>query len=307
MNYKKIGLALILAGTVLLVGCGKKTASDTDKGSEVSASTEASVKTSTVTSASVSVSIPEEPEVPEGLPTLTLGRYEQDGNIDNGAEPIEWIVLFTDGGKSLVISRYVLDCVPFNKGFAESDWANSSVRKFLNNDFYKSAFSAEEQSSILASTVPGVDPDAYREEKIAEIKAERAATEDPSDDALPIPEIEIPGTEDRVFLLSDFEVKKYLPDDPDLWGDEPYSKATPYAVSQGVWFLTEENYKLLKYQDKYPETCIGGAWWWLRTNPEVLTKAQDITATGEIRENGHDTGESHDGIRPAMWINKVPE
>ncbi|MCR5311458.1 MAG: DUF6273 domain-containing protein [Lachnospiraceae bacterium] len=307
MNYKKIGLALILAGTVLMAGCGKKAASDVKNEPEASASVDSTSKTSTGTSLSVSLDLPEEPEVPEGLPTLMLGSYEQDGNPDNGAEPIEWIVLFNDGTKSLVVSRYVLDCVPFNKGFGESDWENSSVRKFLNNDFYNNAFTPEEQGKILESDVPRTEPEAYREARIAEIKAERAATEDPSDDTLPIPEIEIPGTKDRVFLLSDFEVKKYLPDDPDLWGDEPYAKATSYAASKGVWFLTEENYKLLKYQDKYPETCIGSAWWWLRTNSEVLTKAKDVNTTGDIRENGHDTGESHDGVRPAMWVNIVPD
>ena len=39
--------------------------------------------------------------------TLMFGSYEQDGDEENGPEPIEWIVLDKDDeGNILVISRY---------------------------------------------------------------------------------------------------------------------------------------------------------------------------------------------------------
>ena len=37
---------------------------------------------------------------------ITFGHYEQDNNLDNGAEPIEWIVLDVQDGKALLLSKY---------------------------------------------------------------------------------------------------------------------------------------------------------------------------------------------------------
>lgn len=46
--------------------------------------------------------------------TVIFGQYEQDGNLDNGSEPIAWQVLDVQGGKALLMSRYALDCLPFH-------------------------------------------------------------------------------------------------------------------------------------------------------------------------------------------------
>ena len=80
-----------------------------------------------------------------------FGQYEQDGNADNGAEDIEWIILEETNDSMLLISRYILDYVPFNDTvIAEStDWSRSTLRNWLNNKFYNSAFSYEEQQRIM--------------------------------------------------------------------------------------------------------------------------------------------------------------
>ena len=41
--------------------------------------------------------------------TIFFGKYEQDNNLENGKEPIEWIILETQDGKSLLISKYGLE------------------------------------------------------------------------------------------------------------------------------------------------------------------------------------------------------
>ena len=46
--------------------------------------------------------------------TVTFGTYEQDGNTGNGAEPIEWYVLDEKDGKTLLISKYILDAQPYD-------------------------------------------------------------------------------------------------------------------------------------------------------------------------------------------------
>ena len=54
--------------------------------------------------------------------TVELGSYEQDNNTNNGAEPIEWIVLFVDGDNALLVSKYVLDAQPFSNYSPSATW-----------------------------------------------------------------------------------------------------------------------------------------------------------------------------------------
>ena len=46
---------------------------------------------------------------------IKFGEYEQDNNLTNGKEDIEWLVLEVKDGKALVVSKYLLDCKPFYK------------------------------------------------------------------------------------------------------------------------------------------------------------------------------------------------
>ena len=73
---------------------------------------------------------------------ILFGKYEQDGDDSNGAEDIEWLVLKTepDQNRILVISRYSLDVQPYNREFASVTWENCSLRKWLNRDFFNTAF-----------------------------------------------------------------------------------------------------------------------------------------------------------------------
>lgn len=77
----------------------------------------------------------------QGDPTIiggyiTFGHYEQDNIIDNGKEPIEWLVLDVQNNRALVISKYILDIQPFYN----SGW--------LNSHFANAAFTAKEASCI---------------------------------------------------------------------------------------------------------------------------------------------------------------
>lgn len=83
---------------------------------------------------------------------ITFGKYEQDGNIGNGAEEIEWIVILRDGNKALVISKYCLEQMPFHSTYTPVSWRDSTIRAWLNNNFYDSAFSSEEMKFICNAT-----------------------------------------------------------------------------------------------------------------------------------------------------------
>lgn len=284
---KNLIFILCAAMLVSICGCGGKSTDSTSVSNVIT-----SISISTSASASVENEVEAEPEpieveIPEYAvmyDVVTLGTYEQDNNTDNGKEPIEWIVLERDGNKALVISRYVLDAVPFVKGFGSAGWEKSSIRTWLNKTFMD-CFTDSEKSKILESFVPS--------------KEQTTITDEAGNVITP----DVPGTNDRVFLLSDFEVNKYLTDDADTWGDEAYAQATAYAAAKGVWVLTQERYAVLGYtEETVSKKMIGSGWWWLRSPGLDAAKTQDVDTQGNIRVNGHDNGESHDGIRPAMWI-----
>ena len=82
---------------------------------------------------------------------ITFGHYEQDNDLANGAEPIEWVVLEVSGNKALLISHYGLDAKPYNTDYIDTTWETCSLRAWLNSDFLNTAFTAEEQTAILTS------------------------------------------------------------------------------------------------------------------------------------------------------------
>lgn len=73
---------------------------------------------------------------------ITLGTWE--------GKPIEWLVLKEEGLATLVISRYPLLSHKFNENASDGNrWDSSSLRKYLNNEFYKQAFNEEEKKKIV--------------------------------------------------------------------------------------------------------------------------------------------------------------
>ena len=99
---------------------------------------------------------------------LTFGEYEQDNNLDNGKESIEWIVLDQENNKTLLISRFALEMIPYNSsnnpayqnqvvGSTETPnnisdmdfkWEACQPRTWLNDIFIKDAFTDSEQETI---------------------------------------------------------------------------------------------------------------------------------------------------------------
>ena len=114
---------------------------------------------------------------------ITLGKYEQDDNFENGMETIEWLVLEKQEDKMLVISRYCLDETRYNT-FYNPSWETSDLRNWLTINFFAWAtFTPEEEALILETVVKTEDRD------VSVV------------------------TSDRVFILSIEEVKRYFPDD----------------------------------------------------------------------------------------------
>ena len=90
----------------------------------------------------------EEP-LPEEGDVLLFGRYEQDGDPDNGPEPIQWLVLEADDETLLLITEYEIAYrVYSNRRDELVSWEDSDLRAWLNDQFLAFAFSEEERSFI---------------------------------------------------------------------------------------------------------------------------------------------------------------
>ena len=156
-----IACALLIAITAVGIMKGKKT---TDKALDSTATTTTGInvttrtKTTLTTMTEVNATTQTKTPSPTRLPTeigsvVQFGHYEQDNNTTNGKESIEWIVLAKEGNRILLISKYALDCQPYNTTKTGVTWETCSLRKWLNGSFMNTAFSVSEQNSIICATV----------------------------------------------------------------------------------------------------------------------------------------------------------
>ena len=214
---------------------------------------------------------------------VTLGSYEQDGNMDNGKEDIEWIVLDKKGDEYLLLSKYVLDYCQFKNVKVEGEtisWVNSDIRMWANTEFINSAFSETEEKNIMLSSIDNTNNDYYK----------------------------LRLSEDRIFLLSIDEIEKYFGSKNDAYdgnkvenlivaNDKSRSFATEFARKRGViagskgHIINNDNVYSCGYYTRSMRNT---------NNNQVLY----------IGDNGSDNWTSvYDtwkryGFRPAIWVKK---
>ncbi len=237
--------------------------------------------------------------------TVTFGTYEQDGN-SSSTEDIEWYVLDEQDGKTLLISKYVLDAVAFSdvdEGVSwagssprlttDVEWADSSLRAWLNGEFLESAFSAEERSSILTTTNTDTKNNVSRSATDGADSSIQTATE----------------SEDNVFLLSTSEARSYFNNSA-----ARVAYPTQYAIDQGVYTGVTSG-----SDGEIDEDLSGAAVWWLRTSGYYAGYTSVVTDDGYVHGDGYRiNGELHDGyddhgensselggnvgVRPCIWV-----
>lgn len=95
---------------------------------------------------------------------VIFGAYEQDGDNENGSEVIQWKVMEKKNDSVLLQATVALMARPL--GYKKVTWETSSLRAFLNNDFFETAFSTEEKSQIM-TTVVKVEKNPYKNKKIS--------------------------------------------------------------------------------------------------------------------------------------------
>ena len=215
--------------------------------------------------------------------TITFGSYPQETDTP---EPIEWRVLdMNDEGQILILSKKVLDVIPYNTTDIAITWEKSTIRSWLNgypasyntvgtdfthDNFMNVAFTADEQAKIVASTVP------------ADVNPEYDTS---------------PGnaTTDKIFLLSIVEAQNYFSSDPARRAD-----ATRYAVKKGVDVMGS---KSKEYTDDGTCTDVHcHAYWWLRSPGLGTSYAASVDYDGSVYGSGDSVDDDNRGVRPALWV-----
>lgn len=201
---------------------------------------------------------------------IIFGRFEQDDKT-SAPEDIEWIVLARSGNKRLLISRYILTTLPFDKNHKVADdreniaeagrvpapWEKSSLRKWLNGTFYTTAFDKVEQSVIQTTRVTNEGNTGFN------IKGGAA-------------------TKDKIFLLSISEATKYFSKDANR-------KTSKTNYAKNIYSLGK------RYN-----------WWWLRSPGMHYDFAAIVMSGGGYTEDSGDWqgrgANNPGGVRPVMWI-----
>ena len=225
---------------------------------------------------------------------VILGSYEQDNDLSNGAEPIEWQVLGTRDGHTLLLSKYALDTKQYHSPAYPGElswnnkptWEECALRSWLNNDFYNTAFSASDKQRIV--TAHNANPDSYELYKIYNCGAEGGN-----------------ATDDNVFLLSWTEARDYLDGkvyDSSLgtgnYNPKLLCRPTAYAEAKVLGISTYSN---SDSDGEYPSDTVGCCnWWWLRSPGTSQSGAASVYATGAFDFCAVVAYQV--GVRPALLI-----
>ena len=116
--------------------------------------------------------------------TLRMGKYVR--KPDEPAEPLAWRVLERTESEVTVITADVIDQVNYNEEAVPAVWETSSLRAWLNGEFFQSTFTPAEQQVIELVDVP-------------------------AGGGVALPEPDAAFTKDRLFCLSAEEAKRLLP------------------------------------------------------------------------------------------------
>ena len=79
--------------------------------------------------------------------TVLFGMYQQEPS-SNKKTDIEWLVIDKQENSIALLSKYILDCQPYNTTPVDVSWENSTLREWLNDTFYHTAFNEHEQRMI---------------------------------------------------------------------------------------------------------------------------------------------------------------
>lgn len=185
-------------------------------------------------------------------------------------ERIKWRVLQNDGSTLFVLADLALDCRRYYEPEGPITWEDCELRSWLNDFFYRTAFSSQEQEAIVEQTVVN-DKNPYY------------GTEGGN------------NTRDKVYFLSNGEVLDPSYGFCSKWDSLSVSrrlKPSEYAYVMGAASEKDGNYD-------GAENCV----WWLRSPGIDTIHASDVSETGFVNLPGSYMYNYLVGVAPALHIN----
>lgn len=140
---------------------------------------------------------------------IEFGSYYLAAN--NFKMPLRWKILAIEHDKALIITNMGIDAKSFHNVQSPCNWENSSIRNWLNTEFYNAAFHETEKQLIVESNLRNYKNVVYRTSNGG-------------------------NTLDKVFLLSIEEAAKFFPND-----ESRIVKPTAFARSKGVFVAPNGN------------------------------------------------------------------
>ena len=213
---------------------------------------------------------------PDGLEkTVKFGRWSPKFK-KSPCRDLEWYVLCREIDeakgikRALLLSKYAL----FREEFDDYGpiWNDSYIRKILNGEFIERAFSAEEQARLVR-VLDGEPFDSF--DNVMEDWQKEWLTKRLTGDNDWVEEFYLRWRVDRVFMLSEGECLRYLPN-----------------LSDRICQLWEE---------EAPKPMFD-CWWWLRSAYGRMG-VRGVGNTGCFRGYGSH-GDPGGAVRPALWINE---
>lgn len=200
--------------------------------------------------------------------------------------PIKWRVLKINGNQALLLSDMALDDQKYHPGYEDVTWETSTIRSWLNGysatsnrsgtdynrkNFISSAFTSEEQSAIVDSSVVNTDNIQY-------------GTTGGND------------TTDKIFLLTESEVygesalSYGFVSDLDTYDEARRCKSSTYAKAMGISSTTDDDYK-------------GNCTWWLRSPGFESDYTALVSNDGIVANYGINSYYYFVGVRAALNLN----
>lgn len=200
---------------------------------------------------------------------MTLGRWYFDAS-GKTKDDITWTVVDVSDGVAVLLCDRILDCLPFDSN-GGSAWDTSTIRTFLNGDFYNNVFNAEEKKTIAKKTTKTEENSEY-------------GTKYGNDCA---DYVTIPSIQDFKGYMTKVE-------------DKAHAKATDYALGKGLNEYTKTVKKDINGEKVSVE--LKGSWFWLRSAGFTKGFVSVCYSDGDISYGGQESDITL-GIRPVIKIN----
>lgn len=205
--------------------------------------------------------------------TFFLGTCEQDNDLENGFESIEWVMLYKTEGEAFVISKKALEYMPFAAWYTQVEEFNNISQTLLRYDEFNSYFTWEEGFERNPPRIwlrDVVYEQGFSETEKAIVKTSFIQTA--------IRYNQIVTTKEHLYVPELEEVKLYL--------------QTPELLQAEMTEYVKE--KAIRVEGDYVS-------WSVRNMGVSEGYSMQVLASGEVSESGI-ACVSNNGVRPVMWL-----